>query len=152
MGRRAATFRISMSSVPWSNSASRRVFSSCLVLDWNTSQRRAMPITRRALLQRLSAAAPLSALAADTGWPAFRGPGGRGVADGYPAPTTWNADPAAGPLRAIHWRVPVPGLGHSSPIIWGERIFVPSAVRRSGKAPLRVGPTGGEPTAAKDDD
>lgn len=55
-------------------------------------------------------------------------------------------------MSGVRWRVPVPGLGHSSPIVWRDRIYLPTAVRKSGKAPLKVGPTGGEPTAAEDND
>jgi outer membrane protein assembly factor BamB len=57
-------------------------------------------------------------------WPSFRGPEASGVvADGQP-PTTW--DVAAG--TNIAWATPIPGLGHSSPVVWGDHIFVTSAV------------------------
>ena len=58
-------------------------------------------------------------------WPAFRGPGSTGVTEGYPLPITWNADPDNEP-EGVLWRAPVPGLGHSSPIVWGDRIFLTS--------------------------
>jgi len=45
----------------------------------------------------------------------------------------------------------VPGLGHSSPIVWGNNIFVATAVRLSGKAPLRIGYYG-DVKAAPDND
>ena len=57
-------------------------------------------------------------------WPSFRGPGASGVADGQNLPDTWNL--ASG--ENILWRIPIPGLGHSSPIVWGDRIFVTTAV------------------------
>ena len=72
-------------------------------------------------------------------WPAFRGPGGSGVQDGFPLPTRWNADPLAGPAKGIRWKTSIPGLGHSSPIVWGNRVFTVTAVRESGEAPLRLG-------------
>ena len=72
-------------------------------------------------------------------WPAFRGANGSGVQDGFTLPTRWNADPAAGPLSGIRWKTRVPGLGHSSPIVWGDRVFVATAIRESGEAPLRLG-------------
>jgi outer membrane protein assembly factor BamB len=71
-------------------------------------------------------------------WPGFRGPDGSGVATAS-LPSEWNADPAAGPSNRIRWKTPIPGLGHSSPILWGDRLFVASAVRSAGEAPLKVG-------------
>ncbi|MCI0417998.1 MAG: PQQ-binding-like beta-propeller repeat protein [Acidobacteria bacterium] len=71
-------------------------------------------------------------------WPSFRGPEGRGVAEAKIA-TSWNADPAAGPVRNIRWKTPIPGLAHSSPSIWGNRLFVTTAVSSAGRAPLKVG-------------
>jgi len=82
-------------------------------------------------------------------WPSFRGSGGRGVADGFPLRSSWNADPAAGEVEGISWRTHVPGLGHSSPIVFGDRIFLVTAIAEAGEAPLKVGP-GGKPTAADD--
>ena len=109
-----------------------------------------MQLTRRRLLQQVAASLPLPALAAELDWPCFRGAGAGGVAEGYPVSASWNADPDFGALSGVRWRVPVPGLGHSSPIVWRDRIYLPSAIRKSGKAPLRVGPSGGAPTPAED--
>jgi outer membrane protein assembly factor BamB len=81
---------------------------------------------------RLRAVAPVD-------WPAFRGPNGSGVADGYPTPTRWNGDPALGEAVGITWKTAIPGLGHSSPIIWNDRIWVATAVRDGAEAPLRLG-------------
>lgn len=72
-------------------------------------------------------ALPAAAPAAGS-WPGFRGPGASGVADGMDLPDAW--DVARG--TNIRWRAAIPGLAHSSPIVWGDRIFVTSAV--SGKA------------------
>ena len=82
-------------------------------------------------------------------WPAFRGPGATGVADGYSLPTSWNADPADPNPQGVLWRTPVPGLGHSSPVVWGDRIFVCTAITENGRADLMLG-SGGQPTAADD--
>lgn len=68
-------------------------------------------------------------------WPQFRGPGGSGVADGQGAPLRWNAtapaeaESAEGPesARGIGWEAPLPGLGVSSPIVWGDRVFAVTA-------------------------
>ena len=73
-------------------------------------------------------------------WPSFRGPEASGVADGFPLAAAWK----------IRWRSPVPGLGHSSPVIWGNRLFVATALSSSGKAPLKLG-LYGDRDAADDD-
>jgi outer membrane protein assembly factor BamB len=56
-------------------------------------------------------------------WPSFRGPNGSGVASARP-PLTWNLSSA----RDVAWRVAIPGLGHSSPIVSGDRIYLTTAV------------------------
>ncbi len=81
---------------------------------------------------------PAMALAGNINWPAFRGPDASGVGDGK-APTSWNADASAGALRNIKWSTPIPGLAHSSLAIWGNKVFVTTAVSAAGKAPLKVG-------------
>jgi outer membrane protein assembly factor BamB len=57
-------------------------------------------------------------------WPSFRGPDASGVEAAGQPPLTW--DVAAG--TNVAWRTPIPGLGHSSPVVWDDRIFVTSAV------------------------
>ncbi len=74
------------------------------------------------------------AFAADSDWPQFRGPAASGVAPGSP-PIEWNGESG----KNILWKAEIPGLGHSSPIIWGDRIFVTSAVPQSGESKLKVG-------------
>jgi outer membrane protein assembly factor BamB len=76
----------------------------------------------------------LPVLAADGNWPQFRGEGARGVATGSP-PVQWDGESG----KNILWKAEIPGLGHSSPIIWGDRIFVTSAVPESGESALKVG-------------
>jgi len=57
-------------------------------------------------------------------WPSFRGAYASGVADGQQLPDRWN-----GTTRDhVLWRTPIPGLAHSSPIVWGDTIFVTSAI------------------------
>jgi outer membrane protein assembly factor BamB len=67
-------------------------------------------------------------------WPSFRGPGASGVADGQAPPTTWDARTG----RNVRWKTPLPGLGLSCPVVWGERVFVTSAVGEK-SARLRTG-------------
>ena len=67
-------------------------------------------------------------------WPQFRGPQASGVATGAPTPTTWNVENNIN----IRWKTPIPGLAHSSPIIWDDRAYVQTA-HAIGSAALKVG-------------
>lgn len=67
-------------------------------------------------------------------WPQFRGPQASGVSSGT-APTKWNAVTG----ENILWQTPLPGLGHASPIIWNDRVYIATAVRPGAKAELKVG-------------
>jgi outer membrane protein assembly factor BamB len=103
-------------------------------------------ISRRSFLTTSLLAAPAITFASKTfaskpeqNWPGFRGPGAQGVAEGFPTLAAWNADAAAGKPSGLLWRIDVPGLGHSSPIVWGDNIYLATAVRLAGKAPLRIG-------------
>ncbi len=78
-------------------------------------------------------------LAFSGNWPAFRGNHADGISAGGDAPTSWNADASAGPLRNVRWKTPIPGLSHSSPILWDKRLYVATAVSKTGEAPLKVG-------------
>ncbi len=66
----------------------------------------------------------LSANAAAQNWPQFRGPNATGVAEGHMTPTSWDA------AKNIHikWKTQIPGLSHSSPVVWGARVFVITAI------------------------
>jgi outer membrane protein assembly factor BamB len=68
-------------------------------------------------------------------WPSFRGPNASGVADGQHLPETWDMKTGDG----ILWRTPIPGLAHSSPVVWGDRIFVTSAISSKGNATFKPG-------------
>jgi outer membrane protein assembly factor BamB len=117
--------------------------------------RNIIEISRRSFLATSLMALPAVSLASasksEQNWPGFRGPGSRGIADGYPTRAAWNADSDMGKPSGILWRTEIPGLGHSSPIIWGDRIYVATAVRLSGKASLRIGYYG-DIKAAQDND
>lgn len=82
-------------------------------------------------------------------WPTFRGPGGTGIVEGHALPTSWNADLDSPDTHGVLWRTPVPGLGHSSPVVWGDRIFLCTAIAESGDSTLALGASG-KPTAADD--
>jgi outer membrane protein assembly factor BamB len=68
-------------------------------------------------------------------WPSFRGPEAAGVADGQRLPDRW--DPATG--DNLLWRTPIAGLAHSSPIVWGDIVFVTSAVSSRDTATFKPG-------------
>jgi outer membrane protein assembly factor BamB len=68
-------------------------------------------------------------------WPAFRGSTASGVGDGQRLPDTWNG--VSG--ERIAWKVRVPGLAHSSPIVWGDRIFLTTAVSSLPDATFKPG-------------
>ena len=68
-------------------------------------------------------------------WPSFRGTRAAGVAEGFPLPAEWSV-PAS---RNILWKAPIPGLGHSSPVVWGGRLFVSTSVSGAEKPELKVG-------------
>lgn len=57
-------------------------------------------------------------------WPSFRGPRASGVAEGFDTPVRWDVADGDGVL----WKTPIPGLGHSSPVVWGDRVFVTTAI------------------------
>jgi outer membrane protein assembly factor BamB len=56
--------------------------------------------------------------AAGGSWPAWRGPLGTGEAPGADPPVTWSEK------KNVRWKSALPGAGHSTPIVWGERVFV----------------------------
>jgi len=58
-------------------------------------------------------------------WPQWRGPDGSGISDEKNLPTEWS------PTKNIKWKVPIDGRSHSSPIVWGNRIFLTTAVEGS---------------------
>ena len=79
--------------------------------------------SRLAVLAPVTIATALSVSVGSAGvdrWPSFRGPSASGVASGQNLPDTWNVTTG----ENIRWKATVPGLAHSSPIVWGDRIFV----------------------------
>lgn len=59
-------------------------------------------------------------------WPCWRGPRNDGTSQEAKLPLRWSA------TENIAWRVPIPGKGHSSPIVWGDRIFVTTCIENEG--------------------
>ena len=74
--------------------------------------------------------------AAPTGsWPSFRGRDASGVADGQRLPDTWDGTTG----KNVLWRTPIPGLAHSSPVVWGDTVFVTSAISSRKDATFKPG-------------
>lgn len=96
-------------------------------------------MTRRSFVALPLLLAAHRGLAAAANWPSFRGPLATGVGDSAPLPTEWK----------VKWKTPLEGLGHSSPVIWGDRLFVATAVTPGGKAPIKLG-LYGDRTAAEE--
>lgn len=63
-----------------------------------------------------------SASEADRNWPQWRGPSGNGVAPHGDPPVEWSEQ------KNVKWKTAIPGLGHATPVVWGDRIFVLTAV------------------------
>ena len=64
----------------------------------------------------------------DDNWPQFRGPHATGVGDGDQLPDRWSA------IDNVEWKIEIPGRGWSSPIVWGDRIFL-TTVENQGTSP-----------------
>jgi outer membrane protein assembly factor BamB len=88
------------------------------------------------LAAALLASSPAAAGAGE--WPSFRGPGASGVADGQGIPATWDVRTG----RNVRFKTAIPGSGHSSPVVWGDRVFLTTAVGAS-DGPLVLGDEGG---------
>ncbi len=82
-----------------------------------------------------AAAESTAAVAAPRNWPSFRGPDASGLADGQNPPTTWDAEQGIN----VRWKTPIPGLGHSCPIVWGDRVFLTTAVSGDAKPVVKTG-------------
>ncbi len=71
-------------------------------------------------------AAWITTARAAEGWTRFRGPNGAGIAEAANLPVQWAE-------KDYNWRVTLPGIGHSSPVIWGDKIFLTSGDPKTAK-------------------
>lgn len=55
-------------------------------------------------------------------WPCFRGPNGDGTSTETNIPTRWDS------VTNVLWKVPVPGIGHSSPVVWNDKLILTTAL------------------------
>ncbi len=63
-------------------------------------------------------------------WPRWRGPSGQGLVEDAGYVDRWSAS------ENVRWKVPVPGRGNSSPVVWGERIFLTTAYEEGARRSL----------------
>lgn len=68
-------------------------------------------------------------------WPQFRGPFASGIVETNNLPDQWNIETGDN----IYWRTNIPGLGHSSPIIWNNKVFITTAINTRDEDSLKVG-------------
>jgi outer membrane protein assembly factor BamB len=120
-----------------------------MILDhssWSpASETKALPPRNIALVSGAKPSAHSGSGGLKGSWPSFRGPQASGIAEGQNLPDRWNAKSGENVL----WRTPIPGLAHSSPVVWGNRIFLTSAVSSDAKATFRPG-LYGDGDASKD--
>jgi len=84
-------------------------------------------------------------LTVDAGdWPWWRGPTLDGKAVGPQPPTKWSE------TQNVIWRASIPGLGHASPCIWGDRIFIATAEGKPGESTTRKGITVVHPSGSQE--
>ncbi|MHC5063343.1 MAG: outer membrane protein assembly factor BamB family protein [Planctomycetota bacterium] len=74
----------------------------------------------------------LAAQTSQANWPQFRGHRASGISAGPETATSWNMESG----ENIAWQTEIPGMGHSSPVIWGDLIFVTTAVATKGETEL----------------
>jgi len=79
-------------------------------------------------------------------WPQFRGHNASGIAAGQDLPLNWDVKTGTN----ILWKREIPGLGHSSPVVWENRVFVTTAVGEGKEAYLKVGRYGESPDNPED--
>jgi len=66
--------------------------------------------------------ASFASTALSANWPQWRGPGGLGISEEKNLPTEWSA------TKNIKWKTPIAGRGHSSPVVWGNKLFLTTAI------------------------
>lgn len=68
-------------------------------------------------------------------WPSFRGPAASGIYDGANLPAEWDGVKGTN----ILWKTPLPGLAHSSPVVWADRVLLTTAVSSDPNPEFRHG-------------
>ncbi len=89
------------------------------------------------------AAVTAAAPAPNQNWPQWRGPLQTGVAPEANPPATWSE------TNNVKWKVKLPGSGQATPIIWGDRVFIQTAVPTGKKVEAKPAEAAEEPPAAR---
>jgi len=87
-------------------------------------------MVRRLAPPALLLALGLGPFAAAGDWPNWRGPGNHGVSQEKTLPVRWSA------TENVRWRVPLAEPGNSTPIVWGDRIFLTQPVAKENRRTL----------------
>jgi hypothetical protein len=97
----------------------------------------AFTLTVTAMMSLASGLASAAGSAAiQSNWPQWRGPNGDGVVPQGNPPLEWSE------TSNVKWKATIPGTGHATPIIWGDRVFVLTAVPGASAAPAAAGQGG----------
>ncbi len=105
-----------------------------------------MRLRNRHLTPLIVALALVCPTAGAQNWPQFRGPNATGLGDGKP-PKKWSV--TAG--QDVRWKAAIPGLGHSSPVVWGDRVYLTTAASSATNSPeLLTGWMGGSGEPAEE--
>ena len=80
------------------------------------------PAARRAICLLTALLLPMSVAMASDNWPQFRGPGGDGHSDAVGLPLNWSE------TDGVKWKVEIPGEGWSSPVVWGDQVWMTTAL------------------------
>jgi outer membrane protein assembly factor BamB len=102
-------------------------------------------MSTQSIVAFLVATAISTATLADDNWPQFRGHSGLGLGSGNP-PTEWDIETG----ENVSWKTPIPGLGHAAPIVWGDHVFLTTAVNSTDHPAVETGWAGGAGESAND--
>src|SRR5688500_4865868 len=98
-------------------------------------RRLAFTVPAAALVAGITCTGAATAPRPGVDWPQFRGISAGGVAEGFSLPTTWDTTKDTN----VAWKTPVPGLGLSSPVVWGDEVFISTSISGQKDAGLKVG-------------
>jgi len=75
-------------------------------------------------------ASAATTIASAANWPAWRGPDGSGVSTEKNLPLRWSTN------ENVRWRVALPDRGNSTPVVWGDRVFITQAIEKENRRTL----------------
>ena len=100
--------------------------------------RRTLPVLGFSILVATLALSAANAPKPGRDWPQFRGIAANGIAEGFALPAEWNVAARTN----IKWATDIPGLGLSSPIVWGDDVFLSTSISGDKNANLKIGAYG----------